>query len=176
MVFTSKIAKLVDIPEIESLIDASIHGLLAPLIDINELEASFDSMGLDDQLIKDGTYFLITDKESLVGSGGWSNRKTLFGGNHTSNRDNSYLDPVLDAAKIRAMYTHPDWSRKGVGSLIINLAEKEIQKVGFKKCELMATQSGVPLYKHYGYSEIEEFIYKSSRGNVVKMLKMGKLF
>ena len=128
MVFTSKIAKLVDIPEIESLIDASIHGLLAPLIDINELEASFDSMGLDDQLIKDGTYFLITDKESLVGSGGWSNRKTLFGGNHTSNRDNSYLDPVLDAAKIRAMYTHPDWSRKGVGSLIINLAEKKYRK------------------------------------------------
>ncbi len=176
MIFTSKIAKLADIPEIESLIDASIRGLLAPLIDKNELEASFDSMGLDDQLIKDGTYFLITDKDSLVGSGGWSNRKTLFGGNHTSNRDDNYLDPALDAAKIRAMYTHPDWSRKGVGSLIINLAEKEIQKVGFKKCELMATQSGVPLYKHHGYSEIEEFIYKSSRGNVVKMLKMGKLF
>ena len=176
MNFSYKIAKIEDLPLIENLIDSSIKGLLAPLLTKEELEASFDSMGLDDQLVKDGTYFLIYKDSHLVGCGGWSKRKTLFGSNHTPNRDNDFLDPKEDAGKIRAMYTHPKWSRKGVGSFIIKLAESKLRKDGFLKCELMATQAGIPLYLNEGYSEIKEIVYTSTDGNSVRMLKMEKLF
>ena len=108
------------------------------------------------------------------GFGGWSNRKTLFGGNHTPNRSNDFLDPNHDAAKIRAMYTHPDWARKGIGTFILELAEKEACNAGFKRCELMATLSGIYLYKRRGYKVDEEIFYKSKKGNSVKMYKMTK--
>ncbi len=175
MEFKHRIAKLDDMPSIEGLMHQSITKLLGYYVDEEELEASFESMGLDDQLIKDKTYFLIFHGEILVGCGGWSNRKTLFGGNHTPKRSDDFLDPKNDAAKIRAMYTNPDWARKGVGTLILKLAEKEASNSGFKKCELMATLSGLHLYKERGYKIDEETIYESKKGNKVKMFKMTKL-
>ena len=174
MEFKHRIAKLEDILEIEGLINQSITKLLGYYANQEELEASFESMGLDDQLIKDKTYFLIFCGEILVGCGGWSNRKTLFGGNHTPNRSDNFLDPNNDAAKIRAMYTHPEWARKGVGTLILKLSEKEASNSGYTKCELMATLSGIHLYKQRGYKIDEEIIYKSKKGNTVKMFKMTK--
>ena len=170
-----RLADLKDIPNIKGLMQHSITKLLGNYVDEAELEASFESMGLDDQLIKDKTYFLIHFEGLLVGCGGWSNRKTLFGGNHTPNRSDDFLDPNNDAAKIRAMYTNPDWARKGVGTLILKLAEKEASNSGFKKCELMATLSGLHLYKERGYKIDEETIYESKKGNKVKMFKMTKL-
>ena len=175
MEFKHRIAKLDDMPSIERLMYQSITKLLGYYVDEEELEASFESMGLDDQLIKDKSYFLIFHGEILVGCGGWSNRKTLFGGNHTPNRSDDFLDPNNDAAKIRAMYTNPNWARKGVGTLILKLAEKEASNFGFKKCELMATLSGMHLYKERGYKIDEETIYESKKGNTVKMFKMTKL-
>jgi len=169
-----RLADLKDIPNIKGLMQHSITKLLGNYVDEGELEASLESMGLDDQLIKDKTYFLIHFEGLLVGCGGWSNRKTLFGGNHTPNRSNDFLNPNEDAAKIRAMYTHPDWSRKGVGTLILEIAEKEASISGFKRCELMATLSGIHLYKARGYKVNEEIIYKSKKGNSVKMFKMTK--
>ena len=174
MKFEHKIAVLRDIPDIKALMKLSIQALLGPYLTKNQLKASFESMGLDDQLIKDKTYFMIFTKENFVGCGGWSNRKTLFGSNHTPNRDESFLDPKVDSARIRAMYTHPDWARKGVGSFIMMLAEQEAKKAGFKKCELMATQAGKPLYKIHGYKIIEEILYKSLSGLTVPMMKMEK--
>ena len=175
MEFTSKLANFEDIPKIKALMDLSITKLLGFYTTKDELEASFESMGLDNQLIEDSTYFLIYYDEILVGCGGWSNRKTLFGGNHTPNRSNDLLDPNLDSAKIRAMYTHPEWARKGVGTLILELAEKEASTSGFRHCELMATMSGIHLYRNRGYKVDEEIIYKSKKGNSVKMFKMTKL-
>ena len=174
MDFKYRLANLDDIPAIKGLMEQSITGLLGNYVNEEELEASFESMGLDDQLILDKTYFLIDFEGILVGCGGWSNRKTLFGGNHTPNRSNDFLDPNHDAAKIRAMYTHPDWARKGIGTFILQLAEKEASNAGFKRCELMATLSGIYLYKNRGYKIDEEIFYKSKKGNSVKMFKMTK--
>jgi len=172
--FSYRIATLEDIQAIEELMALSINQLLGPLLNEDQLEASFDSMGLDDQLIKDGTYFMIFLKDIFVGCGGWSKRETLFGGNHTPNRDDQFLDPKKDSARIRAMYTHPDWIRKGVGSLVINLGEEAAKNLGFKKCELMATQSGKLLYKAKGYKPIEDILYKTNSGKTVPMIRMEK--
>ena len=169
-----RLANSEDIPSVKGLMEQSIAELLGNYVNEEELEASFESMGLDDQLILDKTYFLIDFEGVLVGCGGWSNRKTLFGGNHTPNRSNDFLDPNHDAAKIRAMYTHPDWARKGIGTFILELAEKEACNAGFKRCELMATLSGIYLYKRRGYKIDEEIFYKSKKGNSVKMYKMTK--
>ena len=174
MNLNSRLANSEDIPAIKKLMDQSIAKLLGNYVNEEELEASFESMGLDDQLILDKTYFLIDFEGVLVGCGGWSNRKTLFGGNHTPNRSNDFLDPNHDAAKIRAMYTHPNWARKGIGTFILELAEKEACNAGFKRCELMATLSGIYLYKRRGYKIDEEIFYKSKKGNSVKMYKMTK--
>ena len=106
--FTHRIANYEDIPTIQVLMELSINKLLGPLLSAEQLEASFDSMGLDDQLIIDGTYFMVFCDEVFVGCGGWSNSETLFGGNHTPNRDDNFLEPLKDSARIRAMYTHPD--------------------------------------------------------------------
>ena len=174
MSFNSKLANSEDIPAIKRLMEQSITGLLGNYVNQEELEASFESMGLDDQLIQDQTYFLVDFEGILVGCGGWSNRKTLFGGNHSPNRSNDFLNPNNDSAKIRAMYTHPDWARKGIGTFILQLAEKEASNAGFKRCELMATLSGIYLYKNRGYKIDEEIFYKSKKGNNVKMFKMTK--
>jgi len=172
--FTHKIATLADIPTIEKLMELSINQLLGPLLTKEQLEASFDSMGLDDQLIKDGTYFMIFNGDVFVGCGGWSNRETLFGGNHTPNRDSNFLDPIKDSARIRAMYTHPSWARKGIGSLVMHLGENAARKLGFKKCELMATQSGKLLYETQGYEPIEDILYETETGKTVPMIRMEK--
>ena len=174
--FTHKIAAVEDMPAIKKLMQLSINQLLGPLLTADQLEASFDSMGLDDQLIKDGTYFMIFSNDVFVGCGGWSNRETLFGGNHTPNRDDNFLDPLKDSARIRAMYTHPDWTRQGIGSLVIHLGENAAKKLGFKKCELMATQSGKLLYETQGYKPIEEIEYQSNSGKTVPMVRMRKKF
>jgi len=172
--FTHKIATLADIPTIKKLMELSINQLLGPLLTKEQLEASFDSMGLDDQLIKDGTYFMIFNDDVFVGCGGWSNRETLFGGNHTPNRDSNFLDPIKDSARIRAMYTHPSWARKGIGSLVMHLGENAARKLGFKKCELMATQSGKLLYETQGYEPIEDILYETETGKTVPMIRMEK--
>ncbi|MDB9769722.1 GNAT family N-acetyltransferase [Gammaproteobacteria bacterium] len=173
--FTYRIATDEDIPTIKVLMELSINQLLGPLLSTEQLEASFDSMGLDDQLIKDGTYFMIFCDEVFVGCGGWSNRETLFGGNHTPNRDDNFLDPLQDSARIRAMYTHPDWARQGIGSLVMHLGENAAKELGFKKCELMATQSGKLLYETQGYESIEDILYKTETGKTVPMIRMEKI-
>jgi GNAT superfamily N-acetyltransferase len=172
--FEYRLALPEDIPAIEVLMQLSINGLLKPYLTERQLEASIESMGLDEQLIKDQTYFIVNKDNIFVGCGGWSNRKTLFGANHTPNRDDSFLNPEVDAARIRAMYTHPDWARMGIGTLIMNVGEKEAKKMGFTKCELMATQAGVSLYKNHGYIAKEEINYESASGASVSMTRMEK--
>ena len=172
--FTYRKAEIQDISAIEKLMNLSISKVLGKLTDKKELEASYESMGLDTKLIEDNSYFLIFEADKLIGSGGYSIRKTLFGGNHTPNRSDDLLVPGKEPSKIRAMYTHPDWIRKGVGSMILELSENESKKLGFNKAELMATISGILLYQDRGYQVDKEIEYESRAGNKVKMYRMFK--
>lgn len=161
------------------LIDAAISQLQRGFLDPQQIAASRAVMGLDRQLIEDGSYFIIVDGEgsncnAIVGCGGWSRRATLYGGDHShALRDPALLDPASDAARIRAMYTHPDHARRGIGRMILSLCEDAAQAAGFSRVELMATLSGEPLYRACGYDPIER-IEAMADGIAVPLIRMGK--
>src|SRR5688572_14195470 len=126
--------------------DAAIAELQRGFLDPAQIESSRMIMGLDRQLIADGTYFVVEAGDRIAGCGGWSRRATLYGGDHTPGRDTALLDPATEAARVRAMYTHPDFARRGVGRLILTLCEAAARADGFRRVELMATLSGRALY------------------------------
>ncbi len=166
-----------DLAEIRVLMDAAIDEHLKAFLDPAQVEASRTIMGLDTQLIADRTYFLVEDKDTgrLAGCGGWSRRATLYGGDHsTAQRDEALLNIATDAARVRAMYTHPDFKRRGVGRLILGLCENAAREAGFRSVELMATMSGEPLYKACGYRQIKRIIAADVGGVQVPGVRMGK--
>ena len=116
-----------------------------------QIEASFVAMGLDTQLIEDQTYFVVCEGETIVGCGGWSRRSTLYGGNHSAGRNASLLDPQKHRARIRAMYCHPDHTKRGIGRMILEAGEKAAKAEGFKALEMAATKAGEPFYLRCGY-------------------------
>ena len=153
--------------------DAAISELQKPFLDASQIASSRAIMGLDTQLIDDGTYLIVEADGELAGCGGWSRRATLYGGDQTLGRSAALLDPAKDAARTRAMYTHPRHTRKGVGRLILSLCEEAARSEGFKRMELMATMAGEPLYRACGYEPIERVI--DDRGGVpVPLLRMSK--
>lgn len=163
-----------DIPAIRVLMERAIAGLLPDALTPAQVAASRDHMGLDTQLIADGTYFLVEDDGLPVGCGGWSMRATLFGGDHSGGRSAAMLDPSRDPARIRAMYTDPAHTRRGIGRLVLDAAEAAARKAGFSRLELAATLSGAPLYRAYGFEVIEPMTVQGSNGADVPMLRMGK--
>ena len=171
----SRIATHDDIPAIKALMARSIDELQRPFLDAPTLAASRATMGLDTQLIEDGSYFLIEDDDGrLAGCGGWSARATLFGGNHSAGRDASLLDPAKDPARVRAMYTHPDFTRRGIGRMVIDLCEQAAANAGFRGVILAATLAGEPFYLSCGYREIERFESGPFDGVMVPLVRMGK--
>jgi GNAT superfamily N-acetyltransferase len=107
---------------------------------------------VDTQLIQDGTYFVVeAGEQGIAGCGGWSKRKTLYGSDHCAGREDALLDPLHDAAKIRAFFVHPEWVRRGVGSRLLDVCESAAFAAGFRRLEMGATLSGVPLYLARGY-------------------------
>ena len=152
---------------------ASIAELQRGFLTPAQIEASHTIMGLDRQLIADGTYFVVEQDGAVAGCGGWSRRATLYGGDHSPGRDAALLDPARDAARVRAMYTHPAFARRGVGRLILDLCEAAARAEGFSRLELMATLSGRPLYARAGYAEIEA-ILDDRGGEPVPLVRMGK--
>lgn len=173
-----KCATRQDLPNIKQLMDFSIKILQKPFLDERQIQASFEVMGLDTQLIDDGTYFCVWTRnenvKTLVGCGGWSLRQTLYGGNHSKGRSAKKLNPRNDAARIRAMYTHPDWARRGIGRLILNTCEQAARDAGFKRAQMMATMAGVPLYKACGYAEVKFHTDIASDGTEIPLLIMSK--
>ena len=155
--------------------ERAILELQRPFLSAEQIAASKLSMGLDTQLIADGTYFAIVDGGELVGCGGWSKRATLYGGNHSAAlRDDRLLDPATEPARIRAMYTDPAQVRRGIGRLILALCEAAARSAGFRRLELMATAAGEPLYRACGYHVIERVERMSPGGIAVPGAIMGK--
>ncbi len=172
---THRLAVEADLPALKALMELAIGALQAGFLDPTQITASRAVMGLDTQLVADRTYFLVEEGGILAGCGGWSRRATLYGGDHSrALRDEVLLDPAQDAARVRAMYTHPDFARRGVGRLILRLCETAVAAEGFTRVQLMATLSGEPLYKACGYQEIERTTAAPVGGVVVPLILMGK--
>jgi len=153
-------ATAVDVPRLREIIEASVRGLQARDYSPAQIEGALASVyGVDSRLIADGTYFAAEIEDAahttLVTCGGWSKRKTLFGGDQYAARQDSLLDPSRDAAKIRAFFVHPDWARQGLGTMILEVCEKAAMDAGFTRLEMGATLSGVAFYRAMGYIEVE---------------------
>ncbi|MGH9408535.1 MAG: GNAT family N-acetyltransferase [Vicinamibacterales bacterium] len=153
--------------------DAAIAELQKTFLDPGQVASSRAIMGLDTQLVEDRTYFVVERDGALAGCGGWSRRATLYGGDRTTGRSAALLDPATDAARIRAMYTHPRHTRMGVGRLIISLCEGAARAEGFRRMELMSTLAGELLYRACGYEALERLT--DDRGGVpVPLVRMAK--
>ena len=176
--FTIRLAKSEDIPALRSLIEQSVRGLQKNDYSPKQIEGALGhALGLDTQLIEDKTYFIaepIQGGSRIVGCGGWSNRRTLFGSDHGPNREAALLDPATDAAKIRAIFVHPDWSRRGLGSLILRHCEDAAQSAGFRHLEMGSTLTGVPLYRLRGYETQEPVNVPLPNGEVLPVIRMIK--
>ncbi len=153
MELTLRPATIADIPALDALIEASVRGLQAGDYSPAQLDAALGSVfGVDRQLIADGTYFVAERGDILLGCGGWSRRRTLFGADAAADRDDSLLTPGLDAARIRAFFVHPAAARQGVGAAILAACEAAAARAGFTALELGATLTGLPFYRRYGYA------------------------
>ncbi len=175
MTFTHRWATEDDIPAIAALMDRAIGQLQNDYLSPEQVAASRHSMGLDTQLIADRTYLLVEDDGRIVGCGGWSYRATLYGGDHNpALRDAALLDPAKDPARIRAMYTDPDFTRRGIGRLVLAVNEAAAKAAGFTRAEMMATLAGEPLYASCGYAPIERVDKMAADGVAVPGVRMGK--
>jgi GNAT superfamily N-acetyltransferase len=168
-------ATLEDVAAIESLISRSAHGLSAGDYSRDQVEGALrGAFGVDTQLLRDGTYFVAHYGGELVGCGGWSYRRTLFGGDARADRDPQTLDPRTDAAKIRAFFVHPAHARRGIGSALLERCESEARSRGFRRLELMATLPGVRLYRARGYLPGEPVEWPVPGNLTIRFVPMSK--
>jgi len=183
--FHLRVATPADVPVLRKLIAASVRGLQAQDYSREQLEAALETVyGVDSQLIEDGTYFAVeapSAKQSpasadalIVGCGGWSKRRTLFGGDVWSGREDTLLDPHREAAKIRAFFVHPEWARHGIGSIILDACESAAKASGFGQLEMGATLTGVPFYRARNYVELESIQVPLRDGLSLPIVRMAK--
>ena len=175
MILQIRQAKLEDIPALENLIRDSVSVLSLPYYTAKQIDSALAHVfGPDTQLILDGTYFVAEAGNEIVGSGGWSKRRTLFGGDQAKSVTDPLLDPARDAARIRAFYVHPEWSRKGVATKILTACEKAARQAGFSQIELAATLPGEPLYLARGYRKCEPLQIETPDGESLAAFRMEK--
>jgi GNAT superfamily N-acetyltransferase len=173
-------AQEADIPALHTLIEASIRGLEAGDYTPAQIEGALGTvLGLDTQLIDDQTYFLVEANSRdiatvLAGCGGWSRRKTLFGSDQASIREPELLNPAIDAAKVRAIFVHPHFARRGLGTLILAHVEAAAEAAGFHHFEMGSTLTGVRLYRLKGYVEIERIAVPLHNGEALPVVRMVK--
>jgi GNAT superfamily N-acetyltransferase len=175
--FRLRVATAEDVAEIRKLIEASVRGLQARDYSPAQIDAALATVfTVDSRLIADGTYFVAFDeRDELAGCGGWSFRKTLYGGDHQVERiEPEKLDPEVDAAKVRAIFVHPKFARQGLGSMILDAAERAAVAMGFRRFEMGSTLTGVALYRLQGYREMERIAVPVGDGERILVVRMVK--
>ena len=175
MNWTPRLAREDDIPALEQLITLSVRSLLAAHYSSAQLDAALGPVfGVDSLLIRDGTFFAVEHEGQIVGCGGWSKRKTMYGGDRGRADEDTELDPRRDAARIRAFFIHPRWVRKGIGRDILVACERAAITAGFQKAELVATLAGEPLYAKFGYVVMERYDAPMPGGLKLAVVRMAK--
>ena len=165
-----------DAAALSDVIAKSARGLSVGYYEPEEVEAALcGAFGVDSQLVEDGTYFVATAGDAIVGCGGWSRRRTLFGGDAFSVRDATPLDPATDAARIRAFFVLPSHARRGIGRAILHRCESEAAAMGFFRFALMATLPGVEFYTALGYVADEPLVYDLGHGRTIRFVPMQKV-
>jgi GNAT superfamily N-acetyltransferase len=181
--FKIRLATPGDTLTLHELIHASVRGLQSHDYSHAQLDAALDTVyGVDSQLIADGTYFTVEvsapsnneDAPLIVGCGGWSKRKTLYGGDIWTAREDTLLDPKTSSAKIRAFFVHPEWARHGIGALILDACESAAKSAGFSRLEMGATLTGVPFYEAKGYTKLEPLEVPLRDGLSLLIVRMAK--
>jgi N-acetylglutamate synthase-like GNAT family acetyltransferase len=168
-------ATLDDVPELARLIAWSARELGRTDYTSEQIEAALGSAwGVDTQLIRDGTSFAIIERGQIIACGGWSKRKALFGADALSSTEPQLLNPQTDAARIRAFFVHPQWSRRGLGSLLLDQCESEARRSSFQCAELVATLPGERLYQRFGYRSLAAYEYPLRQGLTITFVPMRK--
>ena len=148
-----------------------------PLDEAAQMEAALGPVfGVDRQLIGDGTYFVVEHSGQLVGCGGWSRRRAVFGGDRGRLEEDAALDPACDPARIRAFFVHPGWARRGIGRAILSACESAICAAGFRAAVLVATLAGEPLYASFGYGVVERYEVPLADDLTLPVVRMTKQF
>jgi len=175
--FSIRLAREGDIPVLEVLIPLSARALQAPFYSPTLLDAAIGPVfGVDALLISDGTNFVVEHSGQVVGCGGWSRRKAVFGGHRARVGEDSYIDPAVEPARIRAFFVHPDWARRGIGRTLLSACEAAIRAAGFRTVVLVATLAGEPLYAASGYSVAERYEVHLPAGLKLPVVRMVKNF
>lgn len=175
MHFTIRPAHLEERPALEQLIAESARGLSQADYTPAQIESAIAHVfGVDTELIHDGTYLVVEHAGQPIACGGWSRRKTLFGGDRFAGREAGLLDPAHDAAKIRAFFVHPAWARRGVGRALLEACEQAARAEGFRALELMATLPGVKLYRTLGFVGEQVVEYPTPDGVAIPFVPMRK--
>ena len=173
--FQIRAARRDDVPAIERLIDGSVRGLSAPYYGVEQIESALRFLfGVDTQLIDDGTYFVVEDENGILAAGGWSRRRTLFGGDQWKHEADELLDPSREAARIRAFFVHPASARRGLGRSLFDTCRREARACGFGRLELMATLPGEPLYRALGFAPDERVELDLPDGARVELVRMSR--
>ena len=170
-----RLAREEDIPALEALIPLSVRTLQAAHYSPAQMEAALGPVfGVDRQLIRDNTYFVVEDEGQIVGCGGWSKRCSLYGGDHHRTEPDPELDPRRDAARVRAFFVHPSWARRGIGRSIMVACERAIIAAGFSQVDIVATLAGEPLYASFGYMVTERYDISMTGGLSLPAVRMTK--
>ena len=170
-----RLSSLSDIPSLEALIPLSARRLQIGYYSRDQIEGAIGTVfGVDSQLIKDGTYFVAVENGAIVGAGGWSKRKTLYGGDHGKTAEDPLRDPATEPAMIRAFFVDPDHARRGIGRRLLELSEAGAARDGFSRLEIIATLAGEPLYTSLGYDTVERFEIGLANGASMPVVRMKK--
>jgi GNAT superfamily N-acetyltransferase len=170
-----RLARIEDVPALDELIALSVRELLGRHYTPRQIAGALGSVfGVDRQLIRDGTYFVLENFGHLVAGGGWSRRRAPFGGDAARTDPDPELNPATDAARIRAFFVHPDWERRGLGRALLAASESAARAAGFRRFELVATLAGEPLYRWHGFTETQRTRVALANGEFLLVVHMAK--